>query len=136
MCFSFTQAMPSVSGFLSHSFLPLRDGVMYAEALNGSVYVLRTSDGSILWRYQGGEGGVASLTVAQGLVYLALQAGNIDALRASDGFVLWRYTPQVPATQLPPLVADDLVLIALQDGSIDALRTSDSTLLWHRAITS
>ncbi len=116
--------------------LLVKDGVMYVEALNGSVYVLRTSDGSILWRYQGGEGGVASLTVAQGLVYLALQTGNIYALRASDGFVLWRYTPQVPATQLPPLVADDLVLIALQDGSIDALRTSNSTLLWHRAMTS
>src|SRR5229473_2792689 len=121
---------------LAESSPIVADGVMYVEALDGSVYVLRTSDGSVLWRYQDGEGGVASLTVAQGLVYLALQTGNIDTLRASDGFVLWRYTPQVPATQLPPLVADDLVLIALQDGSIDALRTSDSTLLWHRAITS
>jgi hypothetical protein len=110
--------------------------VIYIEALNGSVYVLRTSDGSILWRYQDGEGGVASFTVAQGLVYLALQTGNIDALRASDGFVLWRYTPQIPAAQLPPLLADGLVLIVLQDGSIDALRTSGSTLLWHRAMTS
>ena len=109
---------------------------MYVEALDGSVYALRASDGSVLWRYRGGEGDAASLTVAQGLVYFALQTGEIDALRASDGSVLWRYTPQVPATQLPPLVADDLVLIALQDGSIDALRTSDSTLFWHRAMIS
>jgi eukaryotic-like serine/threonine-protein kinase len=116
--------------------LLVRDGVMYVESLDGSVYALRANDGSILWRYQDGEGGVATLTVAQGLVYLALQTGNIDALRASDGFVLWRYAPQVPATQLPPLVADDLVLIVLQDGSIDALPISSGTLLWHRAMTS
>ncbi len=110
------------------------------EANDGSIVALRESSGSILWRHQGGEEGLALMTVAQGVVYLTFYTtgfnniGSITVLRASDGFVLWRYTPHIPARQLSPVETDGLVLIASQDGSIDALRASSGTLLWHRAM--
>jgi outer membrane protein assembly factor BamB len=90
------------------SILPtiiVRGGMIYGVTQDGSVDALRASNGSALWRYKGEEGGAASITVAQGVVHLALQAGGIAALRASDGSILGRYTPQVPATQLPLLMA-------------------------------
>lgn len=118
-------------------------GVIFVGAYDGSIDALRESSGSVLWRHQGGEGGPASITVAQGVIYLAFYAtsgvnsiASITVLRASDGFVLWRFTPHVPATQLSPAVADGLVLIALQDGSIDALRANSGSLRWHRAMNS
>ena len=58
------------------------------------------------------------------------------ALRASDGFLLWRYIPQIPSTQLFPILADNILLLALQDGSIDALRASSGILLWHYPVNS
>ena len=116
--------------------------VIYVEASDGSIDALRTSNGSVIWSHQGGEGGPASITIAQGVVYLAFSfhtsglnsIGSITALRASDGFVLWHYTPHVTATQLSPSVAQNLVLIALQDGNIDALRASSGTLQWHHVV--
>jgi len=117
-------------------------GMVYVGTQDGSVEALRASDGSLLWLYKDGKGSAVSTTistVAQGVVYIGLQAGDIDsiaALRASDGFLLWRYIPQIPSTQLFPILADNILLLALQDGSIDALRASSGILLWHYPVNS
>lgn len=123
-------------------FLFATGGVVYVGTLNGSVDALRASSSSTVWHYQGGERGLISMTGAQEVIYLASHRtgvnviGSITVLRASDGFVLWHYTPQVPATQLTPVVAESLVLIPLQDRSIDAFGATSGSLHWHRAMNS
>ena len=100
--------------------------------------MLRENSGSVLWHYQGAEREPSSITVVQGVLYptfyVTSGVNTITALRASDGFVLWHYAPDIPVTQLLPVMGEDLILITLQDGSIDALRASNDSLRWHRVM--
>jgi outer membrane protein assembly factor BamB len=122
--------------------LNMTNGVIYVSTSDGSVDALSESSGSVLWHYRGGEGRLASMTVAEAVIYLASPAtgvnmiGSITVLRASDGLVLWHYTPHVPATQLAPVIVESLVLIPLQDGSVDAFGANSGSLRWRSAMNS
>ena len=69
----------------------------YTTGVNiiGSIAVLRTSDGVVLWRYTPNVYAVQlSPVVGDDLVLIALQDGSIDAFRASSGSLLWHRVMQ------------------------------------------
>jgi outer membrane protein assembly factor BamB len=65
---------------------------LYVGALDGKVYCLSTSDGSIKWTYttNGQIGG--SPTYSNGIVYITSVDRNLYALDASSGNKLWTWT--------------------------------------------
>ena len=57
-------------------------GVIYLQSeYSASLYALRTSDGSLLWKYHAG----ALLAVGQGIAYVQDADDHFYALRASIG---------------------------------------------------
>src|SRR5216110_1655204 len=109
-----------------------------------TVTALRTSDGSLLWRFQ--PAGVVSttdkyaLTMVDDIVYITTNrggstiTGTVYALHAADGSLLWHYELK-DETQLVS-IADGIVYLTTQTlagpdnaGELSALRASDGTLL-------
>src|SRR5207248_5967366 len=115
------------------------NGVAYVGAANGSVYALRSDNGSLLWRHKIDPGAGAAPLVDSGTVYITagmsdVGPGYLYALRASDGVQLWRYSTINAVTNL--LVANGVAYVTSNDvvsqnGSLVALRASDGTQLWH-----
>jgi outer membrane protein assembly factor BamB len=54
-----------------------------------ALYILRASDGSLLWQTKVGE---IVLGIAAGVAYVSTLDGGVDALRASNGSLLWHYS--------------------------------------------
>src|SRR6266581_2635083 len=110
-------------------------GVAYLGTTDNAVYALRTSNGSLLWRYKI-EGSVdAQPLVANGVVYVTSFVGQNGpvyayALRASDGSLLWRYSGDTYSYLSLSTTDSSLAFVASQ-GGISALNTSNGTMLWH-----
>ena len=110
-------------------------GVAYLGTTDNAVYALRTSNGSLLWRYKI-EGSVdAQPLVANGVVYVTSFVGQNGpvyayALRASDGSLLWRYSGDTYSYLSLSTTDSSLAFVASQ-GGISALNTSNGTVLWH-----
>jgi outer membrane protein assembly factor BamB len=73
---------------------------LYVGALDGKVYCLDTTDGSIEWSYQTGNPIGSTPAVYQGSVFIASTDGYTYALSASNGDVIWK-TDIVPWSLLP-----------------------------------
>ena len=137
--------------FTQPTFVPrslsLLDGMMYVIVADGSVNVLRVSDGSLLWQYRS-DGAVLQATVLNGVVYLTSGCGGcykdngstVDALRVSDGSHLWRYNIDSRFSNLgggyadPQVaVADGMVYIGTLHGIIALDATSGNKRWFHAA---
>src|SRR5256884_1125110 len=115
------------------------NGVAYVGAANGSVYALRSDNGSLLWRHKINPGAGAAPLVDSGTVYITagmsdVGPGYLYALRASDGVQLWRYSTINAVSNL--LVANGIAYVTSydvvsQNGSLVALRANNGTQLWH-----
>jgi len=55
------------------------------------IYALRTSDGSLLWRYQTGAAIDSSPAVVNGVLFIGSTDHYLYALQVKDGSLLWRY---------------------------------------------
>src|SRR5207245_1295684 len=70
-------------------------GVAYVGTMDRVVYALRTSDGTLLWRYRTEDAIIQTPVVVNGVVYVSAAWDNgpygFYALRASDGHLLWHY---------------------------------------------
>jgi outer membrane protein assembly factor BamB len=131
-------ATPIVSPWWSgHNVdLTIVDGVAYVGSQDGIVSALRTSNGSVLWRYS--TGGSSELPeVAGGVVYVATSvdkgAGHVYALRASDGALSWRYT--AGSDLFMSTVVNGVVYAGSGESTVFALRASDGSLLWQDKLT-
>lgn len=60
------------------------------SANDGSLVVLRGSDGTPLWRYQTGGTYLSSPVAADDVIYVGANDGYVYALRAVDGALLWQ----------------------------------------------
>jgi outer membrane protein assembly factor BamB len=126
---------PSLLGY--NVSLTVVDGVAYAGSSSGTIYALRVSDGSLLWRYSTDGSVDESPLVVDGVVYVSANvaqgpgyiAGYVYALQASDGALLWRYTRSNYVSM--PTVANRVAYIGSGDDAVSALRASDGTLLWR-----
>ncbi len=112
---------------------------------NGSIYALKTSDGSVRWNYQRGDAAVYGNLVADGVIYAeaylnqpchcSSQPRYHLALNASDGSVAWQ-TPQATDSYEAQAAANGLVygLDGFTDtftSTILARKRSDGLVAWQ-----
>ena len=114
--------------------LATEDGIAYFNGQDGTVYALKSNDGSILWQYKPPL--QVSIKVADQIVYLLspdITDGFVIALRASDGALLWRQNVPSPGS-MPLTISNGTVYVSTLDGfSIDALSTLDGSPRWQFA---
>lgn len=105
-------------------------GIVYDASKNGYLYALDASTGRCFWRYNCGDGLLASPVVLDGVVYI----GNINGVNAIDaykGTLKWK-TSEVDAFISTPAVSDGMLYVgSFADDSLCAFRVSDGGLVWR-----
>src|SRR4051794_9726377 len=112
---------------------------LYFGTENGTVYALRTSDGSVKWRYRASgavKGGVAM--DYRGRLFFGDYSGHLTSVRASDGHKLWRVSTSGARYGLSsgqfyatPAVAYGRVYIGNTDGFVYSFASSTGKLAWR-----
>lgn len=118
-------------------WLDAADGIV--SVIFNQLYVLRVSDGSLLWQTSSLVLGRDSIALADGVVYLA--AGQeVMALRASDGQQLWQHSV-TSSYQLALLLVNAVLYVGAQGypstaftQQLDALNVHDGRLLWQTVL--
>ena len=95
-----------------------------------STYALRASDGTVLWRSQGGSHSDEAMALANGIVYCGSDDQTVYALRVSDGSVLWQYQTG-GILNSPPSIVNGVLYIGSWDNFLYALHASDGSVLWR-----
>src|SRR3954470_8411 len=112
---------------------------LYFGTENGTVYALRTSDGSVKWRYRASgavKGGVAM--DYRGRLFFGDYSGHLTSVRASNGHKLWRVSTSGARYGLSsgqfyatPSVAYGRVYIGNTDGFMYSFASSSGKLAWR-----
>jgi outer membrane protein assembly factor BamB len=112
---------------------------LYFGTENGTVYALRTSDGSVKWRYRASgavKGGIAM--DYRGRLFFGDYSGHVTSLRSSDGHQLWRvgtsgahYGLSSGQFYATPAVAYGRVYIGNTDGFMYSFASSSGKLAWR-----
>jgi outer membrane protein assembly factor BamB len=93
------------------------------------VYVLRASDGKILWHPPGFSW---QPWIQSGMLYTVQSGGRVDAWQESDGMHLWSCQALAGMSVYGnPAGNHNLVILTDEQGNIEVLRASDGKLLWH-----
>jgi outer membrane protein assembly factor BamB len=105
-------------------------GIVYDASQNGYLYALDASTGTCFWRYNCGDGLLASPVVVDGVVYI----GNINGVNAIDaykGTLIWK-TTEVDAFISTPAVSGGMLYVgSFAADSLCAFRVSDGQLVWR-----
>jgi outer membrane protein assembly factor BamB len=114
-------------------------GTLYFGTENGTVYALRTSDGSVKWRYHASgavKGGIAM--DYRGRLFFGDYAGKVYSLRASDGHQLWKvstsgahYGLSSGSFYATAAVAYGRVYLGNTDGFVYSYASSSGKLAWR-----
>ena len=104
----------------------------------GTLYALRLSDGSILWKSPvATSGSCGTPTVADGLVFDSTgldgsdpAAKGVVALDASTGAVRWRYASPTQRQAYTPGVGDGRAFVVAEDGTVVALDAATGAVAW------
>lgn len=117
----------------SASFSP--DGsVMYIGSRDGSLYALRTSDGSLLWKTSP-EHAVDVIPATDGdIVVYGSSSARLTALSASDGSPLWSYDAGDGVFQSSPLIVGDRVFSGGGGHFVRAFDRSSGKVLWEKEL--
>ncbi len=126
------------------SWLSVENGVVYTSANTditgiqglGDIYVLQSSNGSVLWHDRlNRTPGVALLV--NDTIYISTSAGSSDgtiyALHAQDGSLFWDYPILGPVFN-PPILDGTTVYIGATGGMVYALRADNGRIVWHYLI--
>jgi outer membrane protein assembly factor BamB len=116
--------------------------VLFASNAKDQIFALRTSDGKLLWRFDGGSYALTGITVADGAVFAGTSAnysgsvtpktpdGYLYALRPSDGRELWRYPAKGYVGNT--FATSKAVYLGSGDGHVYALKISNGEEIWNR----
>jgi outer membrane protein assembly factor BamB len=110
---------------------------------NSTVYALRASDGSLLWKYEiDKDSSFLNLKMIDGVLYATSGSqknsnGIIYALQRGNGALLWKYQVHIDYTyydgQVEAIITGGVVYIASQGDPtiLYALKAKDGSLLWQ-----
>lgn len=127
------------SAFLPFPFLQapiVNNGRVYVASSSGTIYALRTQDGSQIWQFSN-----TPLTdpfiIENGLIYINVP-NKIYALREQDGQVVWQQSldhhDTFSSSDTSLLVTEKAVYVSKDNGVVQALRASDGKSLWNYVI--
>lgn len=101
---------------------------------HSSLYALRDSDGSQIWRMERpGNGGFSPPVIIGEILFQGTSNGEIHAIRASDGTELWSYTI-AGGDGAVPVAGSGMVYVA--GSELIAFRATDGSRLWRFSIAS
>ncbi len=107
------------------------NGKLYAAAVNGTVYALDSTSGTLLWETQLKEDVWASPSIDNGILYIGTYDKKVYALDAESGQAVWQqpFEADGPITAAP-LTDNGIVYIASLDRHIYALDAASGELVW------
>ena len=109
--------------------LTVADGILYMESnSSNSLYALRPSDGSLLWKYPASR----LWAVEHGMVYVEGGNDSFYALRASDGTVRWQYNMSKDVSSVVTVVDGLVYFTSSNNLTLYTLRASDGRRLWQQ----
>ncbi|HUU00078.1 MAG TPA: PQQ-binding-like beta-propeller repeat protein [Myxococcota bacterium] len=80
-------------GEFSYAAPAVKDGILYVGNLDGYMYAIQTSDGTLKWRFNAGEGITSTALVEGGVVYFGSKNDNVYAIDAGSGKkLIWKFT--------------------------------------------
>lgn len=130
-----------------HSAPTISDGRVFAITDDNEIFAFDTSNGEILWTYQGIIETARMLTspspaVIDDVVLAPFASGEIVALRAQNGTVLWqdalssagKLTPLSSLNDISagPAVADGYVIATAQSGAMSAFDLRTGQRIWNQ----
>ncbi len=99
----------------------VKDGVLYVGNLDGFMYALSTTDGSLKWRYKTGGGVTSSALVEGQTVYFGSKDDHVYAIDAATGSeVRWKFKTGGDVISSPK-IADGVLYIGSNDKNFYAL---------------
>ncbi len=94
-----------------------------------TIYVLRASDGSLLWSREMGQAAyfqAGAFLIMDRVMYVTTVDGTVNALRKSDGHLLWfKHILRLPQLR------DDMLYVAAAEGGVNALSAYTGATRWH-----
>ena len=121
----------SISPPTGYPSLTTVGGLVYLQSdRSASLYALRSSDGSLLWKYQAG----ILLAVEHGITYVQGTGDTFYALHASDGSVLWHYDMSKDVSSIIAVVDGLVYFTSSNNLTLYTLRASDGRRLWQHQI--
>jgi outer membrane protein assembly factor BamB len=107
--------------------------LIVATDMNGKVYAIEPSDGSIMWETPL-EGPVwTTPAVADGRVFVGHSGGELVALDKNTGQVLWQLETN-EVIKASPIVIGDYVIVGTMTGKVFSLNTADGEVVDHRQL--
>jgi outer membrane protein assembly factor BamB len=103
------------------------------HGMDGNVYVLRRSDGHLLWHYSAGSPVESSPVVIEGVDVFGAWNGTITALDLRTHKVRWRRSGGCKVTSSAALAGSTLY-VGDYCGRLLALRVGNGTLRWSRSV--
>src|SRR5581483_9702265 len=110
-------------------FLSVADGIVSIRTPDFMVHVLRASDGSEIFHYQGLPDDWAP-SIEGPTIYFQTSQNTLQARRLTDGGLLWESPPDY--FNLRFWTVQNGVVVSTTGGMIKALRGVDGSLLWQR----
>ncbi len=126
-----TNGKPMVSSTGHWESIVATNGIAYTGSDNGTLYALKTSNGSVQWQYHAGSS-VEVATVANGVIYV-YAGSSLYSLNASSGALLWQHQMHRNITRV--IVTGSVVYAdtsAEQNApTVYALNITTGSELWH-----
>lgn len=111
-------------------------GLVFVPAGTHGLFALRLTDGTVVWRFSGGEcHAAAAFDAASGSVFVGTEAGTLHRLNTADGRELGRYDAGAPLRKALLLANGHLFALAA-DGVLHKVASDGVRGLWRYVANS
>ena len=104
-------------------------GTVYVGSLDGHLYAVDLSSGTLRWKYEAANEIKSSATVHGGTVYFGDEGGTFHAVDASTGLARWTFETDAGITSSANMAGDRL-LFGSYDNFLYCVKASDGSLVW------
>lgn len=115
------------------------EGTVYLGDLDGRLFAIRLSDGSVHWEDRSAAGYSSAAAAAEALVVAGDLEGIVRGFDRATGRERWQHATEGEISGGPTLLPaggrlPERVLVGSQDATLRCLTLADGKLLWQRAI--